>query len=293
MGNFTEIEDNPFQAVSLSEVDFSDIDLDGDLDVLILGQVNSWQYSAKMYLNDGIGNFTEMPDTDFQNTLLPEMEFADIDGDGDPDLLISGLKDGFELLSTKLYINDGIGNFTETTDHPFISIYQGDIAFFDVDNDDDLDLLMTGDNNASSNINAPITVLYLNDGSGNFSEAIGEPLIDLESSSIAVSDLDGDNDLDLILSGSTTSGDVVSKLYLNNTVLTFVEDNNFLDPIFSVYPNPSPGQNLTLKYLQTENVPLEITIFDIMGRSCFSKKASMSENQNPVSYTHLTLPTKA
>ena len=282
LGNFTEVEDLPFQPVDFPAVDFSDIDLDGDLDVLILGSINSWNYSAKMYLNDGLGNFTEMPDTDFQNTFLPEMKFADIDGDGDPDLLISGRKDGFGL-STKLYINDGSGNFTETTDNPFISIHTGDVAFFDVENDGDLDLLMTGDQNTDNFINDPGTVLYLNDGLGNFSEALGEPLIDLSFSSIAVADLDGDNDLDLILSGGSESGDNVTKLYLNNTVLTFVEDNNFLDPIFSVYPNPSFGQDLTLKYHQTENVPIEITVFDIMGRPYYSKKASMSENQNQLS----------
>jgi hypothetical protein len=67
---------------------FSDIDGDGDQDVLITGQTSSNQAISKLYANDGIGVFTEVTSTPFEGVYNSSMAFSDIDGDGDQDVLI-------------------------------------------------------------------------------------------------------------------------------------------------------------------------------------------------------------
>jgi len=72
--------------------------------------------------------------------------FVDIDGDNDQDLLITG--DSVSKKITKLYTNNGSGNFTEVTGTPFDGVHYSAIAFADVDGDNDQDVLITGNNTA-------------------------------------------------------------------------------------------------------------------------------------------------
>ena len=79
---------------------------------------------------------------EFDGVYSGAVAFADIDGDGDLDLVITG-----EPLpnksSTKLYMNDGAGNFTEKK-ASLIAVSHGSVAFADIDKDGDADLLLTG-----------------------------------------------------------------------------------------------------------------------------------------------------
>ena len=69
------------------------------------------------------------------------IDWADYDGDNDPDLLIAGQSsDG---LFTRLYRNDA-GSFTVVPNTPFIPISLGKVLFGDYDGDQDPDLLLTG-----------------------------------------------------------------------------------------------------------------------------------------------------
>ncbi|MFN0069752.1 MAG: FG-GAP-like repeat-containing protein [Limisphaerales bacterium] len=66
--------------------------------------------------------------------------FADVDGDGDLDLLVNGLGTG-----TRLFLNDGKAAFTEVTDAAGLRSKSGatSLALADVDGDGDLDLYVT------------------------------------------------------------------------------------------------------------------------------------------------------
>lgn len=214
--DFTEAQGTPFVGTIYSAMAFADVDGDNDLDVLITGQDNELARIAKLYTNDGSGGFTEVINTPFDGVGEGSIAFADVDGDNDQDVLITGLSD--ENYVSKLYINNGSGNFTEAVNTPFDQVYQSSIAFADVDGDNDLDVLITGENTSYD----PIAKLYLNDGLGNFSEVTNTPFEGVDESSIAFADVDGDGDLDVIITGLSSNGHV-AKLYTNDGSGNFTE----------------------------------------------------------------------
>jgi len=151
-----------------------------------------------------------------QDSDLGSVAYADIDQDGDNDLLITGFSSS-QGVSTTLYENDGSGNFTAMAQPALVNVYTGAAEFADVDNDGDMDLLITG--NTSSP--AATANLYLNDGIGNFSIASSTPFETSNGGDIDFGDIDGDNDLDLIMTGNDASGNVFSKLYTNSGTGSF------------------------------------------------------------------------
>jgi hypothetical protein len=106
-----------------------------------------------------MGNFTELTGTPFDGVRFSSIAFADVNGDGLEDVLITGLNSSGERIS-KLYTNDGMGNFSEMMDTPFDGVDQGSIAFADVNGDGHEDVFITGLNSSCERI----AKLYINDG---------------------------------------------------------------------------------------------------------------------------------
>ena len=196
-GQISFVEDNtvPFIDVTLGDADFADVNGDGYQDVLITG-LNSGTTYANLYLNDGSGNFVLVAGTPFTPVYESTVDFADVDGDGDMDVLITGEDGGGISGVSELYINNGTGVFTIDAGSSFTGILRGDVEFADVDNDGDLDVLLQGSNGATG-----VIELYINNGSGIFTLST-QPFIPVDTyPSIAISDIDGDNDLDILMSG--------------------------------------------------------------------------------------------
>ena len=177
--------------VYYSSIALGDIDNDGDLDLIVTGYDGSGRRLDK-YINNGAGNFTG---TSFGTGVnSSSIALGDIDNDGDLDLIVAG-NDGSGRRLDK-YINDGAGNFSGPTSFGTI-VYQSSIALGDIDNDGDLDLIVTGEDNGS----APHRLdKYINDGAGNWTgpTPFGTGVY---ISSIALGDMDNDGDLDLIVTG--------------------------------------------------------------------------------------------
>lgn len=142
-----------------------------------------------------------------QNSDAGVVAAADIDLDGDQDLVITGSPG-----VTTFYENDGSGNFTPLSQPAIVNVYAGAAEFADVDGDGDMDLLMTG--NTSSP--AATANLYLNDGTGSFSVSATASLEASFGGDADFGDVDGDNDVDLIMTGKDASGVIFTHLYLNN-----------------------------------------------------------------------------
>ncbi len=141
--------------------------------------------------------------------------WADVDRDGDLDLLTVGTEPGSSTVladrpRTRLFRNNGVvpsetapGGATfafaeQTTGLPDLTF--GEAAFGDVDRDGDLDLLLMGSRTLAPPY-TPLTRLYRNNGAGGFADA-GVSFPALHSGAARWADLDRDGDLDLVLCGT-------------------------------------------------------------------------------------------
>ncbi|MEL6134218.1 MAG: VCBS repeat-containing protein, partial [Bacteroidota bacterium] len=218
VGNFTEKTGTPFQGVTQSAVAFADVDGNFREDVIIIGKIDATNAIAKLYLNEGAGTFTEALSLPFRPVSEGALAFADVDGDNDQDVVITGI-DILSNPSTRLYINDGTGDFTEQTNTSLIQVSHSSVDFFDVDENGSMDLLISG-RDTNSNV---LTKLYLNDGSGNFSEALDSPLPGVERSAVALADINGDQKLDMLLAGLRLVGGPIAEVFLGGADGTLKE----------------------------------------------------------------------
>ncbi len=218
LGNYSELAGTTFDAVNSSSIAFADVDGDNDSDLLISGSTNSGlsQRITKLYLNDGLGNFSELTGTPFAPVHGGALAFEDIDSDGDQDVLITGTTNSTGTVRiAKLYTNNGTGTFTEVVGTPFDGVYVSKVSFEDIDNDKDV--LIIGRNNS----NTPIAKMYINDGTGSFTEQLGTIFTGVFRGSINFADVDGDNDNDLLITGKTNTNSALTKLYINDGIGNF------------------------------------------------------------------------
>jgi len=208
-GKFTKVLNTQFEGVESGTIEFTDIDNDGDNDVLITGRNQKEIPTSKLYTNDGAGSFTLTAKT-FEQVEQSSIEFADLDNDGDQDLVITGLNELYEP-TTKLYTNDGLGNFSEKTNTTVAGVYDSSIAVADFDNDGDNDLLIAGSNGEKH-----ITKLYTNDGAGNFNEDNNTDYLGVFCGAIAASDFDNDGYNDILITGLNNKQKPIAELYINN-----------------------------------------------------------------------------
>lgn len=195
----------------------ADFDGDGSPDLLAFG------YNCHLLLNDGLGRFrdaTNGPGTGwaFDHTVPGGScgVIGDLDGDGDVDILsIIGPY-------THLHVNDGHGFFTEGTNGPGTSLPPSPdlyssftyIVSGDIDDDGDLDLVLTTDYGQ--------TRTWINQGGGAFvDETWGTaqdrrsrvPLIATFANVCALVDVDRDGDLDIV---QPSIFDATNLLFLND-----------------------------------------------------------------------------
>lgn len=204
-------------------VDVSDVDNDGDIDLLFTGFLYEGIYPfpiedelTHLFLNDSEGYFTRVSDSSLIPVQNGDAEFIDIDNDGDDDLLING-QSGSEYI-LKLYSNES-GTFTAIAEFDSISV-SGDylIRVCDIDGDGDQDFLL-----APQEASTDFPWLYTNDSSGNFTRT---PFTSLSDNGwyrdIEFFDADGDDDLDL-LTMTRSDGCPKTTLYINDSQGNFTE----------------------------------------------------------------------
>ncbi|MEM1359840.1 MAG: FG-GAP-like repeat-containing protein, partial [Bacteroidota bacterium] len=135
--------------------------------------------------------------------------FFDADNDGDEDLyVVSGSYEfapNSKMLVDRLYLNDGNGNFTKSDGLiPDMATAGAVVKPADFDQDGDIDLFVGGRVMPGGYPFPPESYLLINTG-GRFSLAGEETLLGLQNigmvTDAAWNDLDGDKDLDLIVTG--------------------------------------------------------------------------------------------
>ena len=120
---------------------------------------------------------------------------ADLDGDGDLDVVVAGLN-FVNAATTIVYRNNGNGTFTQAAS--LTGVYNGSVAVGDFDNDRRPDIVLAGSNGSSA-----VTTVYRNYGSFSFVNT-GVNLPGTRLASVAWGDFDNDGRPDILISGTST-----------------------------------------------------------------------------------------
>ncbi|HEX8681119.1 MAG TPA: FG-GAP-like repeat-containing protein [Ardenticatenaceae bacterium] len=208
-GNLTAHPTTPtFGAEGSMAVALGDLDGDQDLDAVV---ANYYYQPETVWLNDGAGNFSPHPTipTFFDNSLSQDVALGDLDGDGDLDAVLAEASgNGPEAVA----LNDGTGGFTLHPATPRFGANDSyDVALGDIDGDQDLDALIANLGNFDSPGYEWHETVWLNDGAGNFTAHPTTPHFGGEySEALALSDIDGDADLDAVAANTaSTSAETV------------------------------------------------------------------------------------
>jgi enediyne biosynthesis protein E4 len=171
-GNFSKSETQlPFKEfISTSVVKATDYDLDGDLDLFIGERFHPFNYGKDgrgfLFQNNGKGEFTdvtkELAPTLLKIGMVTAADWADVNGDGKPDLITVG-----DWQPVHVFINEGAGGLQQAYQNELskTSGFWNSLEVLDVDNDGDLDFV--AGNHGKNSLLKPKLRMYISDFDGN------------------------------------------------------------------------------------------------------------------------------
>lgn len=213
-GAFTFVRDagEILRITSSYDTDVVDIDGDGDLDVIPVGEL-----SSRVWDNDGTAQDFVIAQ-DLGQDALAQM-FGDLDGDMDPDMIripsVSGVdNEGFEV-----WINNaGTLSLNSTVGGTVFKTRYGELV--DLDGDTDLDLVALTEIQGSSQYDIKT---FLNQGSLTFVEQSSHTFNPSESpDKLSVGDIDGDSDIDVVVANE----DYGMEVFVNDGAGNLTFDTN-------------------------------------------------------------------
>jgi FG-GAP-like repeat len=206
-----------------------DVNADGSPDILV---GTTYETQSQLYLGDASGNFTNVTRTHLPQikASIGDLEFGDVDGDGDLDVVLADWGPGSPMLNeggrTVLWLNDGTGHFTNATGErmPDVPVkFSWELEFVDVDNDYDLDILVSCKMCEGS-------FLFENDGTGSFSDVTQQKLPQFTNNyDFEAMDVNGDDYLDVVTINDGLS--YQEHMFLNN------REGGFRDETARLWPD--------------------------------------------------------
>ncbi|MCA9198409.1 MAG: VCBS repeat-containing protein [Planctomycetales bacterium] len=205
-GQFSPLRQVPIEGSIRARLAVTDIDGDGDTDLLFeryLSDQTTLGWVRNMDGKGDFGQFQPLAETSGQI----DFRTADFDGDGDTDI---ALVTGSIIDRTIVWLEntDGSGTFSGVQRLTQSTAGASHIAVADMDADGDVDIVTLGEGDRIK--------LHLNDGSGNFdvSKTISSQIPSVFGASITLVDVDGDDDLDVVV-GETGHEEAIA--WLKNT----------------------------------------------------------------------------
>ena len=186
--------------------------------------------------NAGAQPFTfTLVQTDLTALEYGAMAFADLDGDGDFDLVAGGNSNNLPPFRPTAYVAWSLdesfqaGRWLRSFQEARLptEVWHSAVTWIDYDRDGDLDFVMTGTTRSGAvfedgGVFDAVARLYRNDGTGQFEE-VEVGLAGVYSSAVARGDYDNDGDDDLLITGLAEDESPVTRLYRNDGGSGFVE----------------------------------------------------------------------
>jgi len=216
VGQFIPLTIDGLEDVWGAGIAFDDINGDGWPDIVLAGSTETeapYATAADVWISQE-GNGFVKANAGIPAHLFGESAFADIDGDGDLDMALTGDL-GSGQFHAGIYRNDGVGSGGTFTllGTPLAQVSGGSVAWGDVDADGDPDLLLSG-GAMSPNLLRGVTRLYVNDG-GSFSTH-PFPFDGVVTGRAIWGDYENDGDQDVFVVGARSPlGETVGRLYRN------------------------------------------------------------------------------
>lgn len=215
-GTFSEEFLNvPNMPYAQKQVNWIDIDNDGDKDLFVTSETNG----NRLFENDGNLNFQDITVSaglPTANMYTYGASWGDVNNDGNLDVYVSNRDITFEN-SNKLYLNNGNKTFTDITDSSGVGIAQLSFcsSFFDYNNDGYQDIYISNDKYYTQNY------LFKNNGDNTFDDVsqISQTNCEIDAMTTTIGDYNNDGWLDIYVTNSP-EGNV---LYKNNGDGTFLD----------------------------------------------------------------------
>jgi hypothetical protein len=229
-GDFLECDTIPIDMEERSgwwhSTSWSDADEDGDMDVFVgFTDLNLASWGPGNVLLQNNGDSFESLDNSHINTndssATDCVNWADYDNDGDMDLYVLNMTVKPDGPPSKLYKNLGNMEFEEYVfeDEMYRNSFTNSSNWGDLDNDGDLDLYVSVENNpfpfGGQTSATPYNILFRNDGEGVFTNILEHSLAKESSHTANLFDQDNDGDLDVLLVRYSWSNKGRNNLFLN------------------------------------------------------------------------------
>lgn len=214
-------------AIMLHGMSWGDPDDDGDLDAYGGFSSAGAPFSKNAcFLNNGDGTFIKFDESsvivDDSTSENASVNWVDYDNDGDMDLYVLNFTlDPINGPLSALYENLGNMQFAKHIfeDEMYRKSFTNSSVWGDLDNDADLDLFVSVENNpfpwTGDTSATPYNLIFLNDGNGGFENILDHTLTIEDSHTAVLFDDDNDGDLDVLMTRYSWSMDGYTNLFVN------------------------------------------------------------------------------